>query len=180
MKIQKLTLVALSLLFLSASTCFDQDDEDKLPPETQSGRNTFGCLVNGKVWLPKSAPFSSVGTLAHLNEDYTHLIIAGNQSGNQIISFFINNTIIETGSVFNLSSDENSKAHFDYYNCYYRSYNENPGELIITKFDTVNKIVSGRFYFSAKYFESSINSYNCDNSFIITEGRFDLTYSIQL
>ena len=166
MKIQKLTLVALSLLFLSASTCIDQDDEDKLPPETQSGHNTFGCLVNGKVWLPKSAPFSCVGTLAHLNEDYTHLIIGGNQCNSQSISFFIKNTSIETGSVFNLVSDENSMAHFEYNcstgsHCYYQSYNDNPGELTITKFDTVNKIVSGRFSFKAKNYEDPLSHCNC-------------------
>ena len=26
--------------------------DDKLPPETQTGANTVGCLVNGKVYLP--------------------------------------------------------------------------------------------------------------------------------
>ena len=27
--------------------------KEELPPITQEGKNTFGCLVNGKVWLPK-------------------------------------------------------------------------------------------------------------------------------
>jgi len=26
---------------------------EQLPPATQVGANTFGCLLNGKVWLPK-------------------------------------------------------------------------------------------------------------------------------
>ena len=26
---------------------------DQLPPETQTGANTFGCLINGEVFLPK-------------------------------------------------------------------------------------------------------------------------------
>jgi hypothetical protein len=26
---------------------------DQLPPITQTGANTFGCLINGNVWLPK-------------------------------------------------------------------------------------------------------------------------------
>ena len=28
---------------------------DQLPPETQTGANTFGCLVNGKVFIPKDS-----------------------------------------------------------------------------------------------------------------------------
>ncbi|HYG02766.1 MAG TPA: hypothetical protein VD927_09985 [Chryseosolibacter sp.] len=27
---------------------------EKLPPATQEGKNTFGCLVNGKAWYTKS------------------------------------------------------------------------------------------------------------------------------
>lgn len=26
---------------------------EKLPPITQTGANTFGCLVNGRTWIPK-------------------------------------------------------------------------------------------------------------------------------
>jgi hypothetical protein len=30
---------------------------DQLPPETQTGANTFACLVDGKVFKPKGDPF---------------------------------------------------------------------------------------------------------------------------
>ena len=31
---------------------------DELPPETQTGANTFGCLVNGQVFKPGGAQLS--------------------------------------------------------------------------------------------------------------------------
>jgi hypothetical protein len=52
-----------NLLFLFATvltlSCCSKDDNkptnpiDKLPPATQTGANTAGCLVNGKAFLPK-------------------------------------------------------------------------------------------------------------------------------
>ncbi|MCU0447511.1 MAG: hypothetical protein MUE85_21650 [Microscillaceae bacterium] len=42
-------LLCLSLAF---ATCKKKNVEPKLPPETQVGANTFGCRVNGQVWVP--------------------------------------------------------------------------------------------------------------------------------
>ena len=52
---KKLLLVLVTTFFLSSC---DKDGQifagkDQLPPETQTGANTVGCLVNGKVFLPK-------------------------------------------------------------------------------------------------------------------------------
>jgi len=47
------------LIALAFITCCKKDDIDaelaKLPPITQTGANTFGCLVNGKAVLPNSS-----------------------------------------------------------------------------------------------------------------------------
>ena len=52
----------LLLLFLTtfALSCCNKDDNpkpktelEKLPPATQTGANTAGCLVNGVAFLPK-------------------------------------------------------------------------------------------------------------------------------
>lgn len=43
-----LTVVVLLALPVVLSTCRYQDE---LPPVTMEGRNTFGCFVNGKLWL---------------------------------------------------------------------------------------------------------------------------------
>ena len=51
MKIYPLLLAAL--LGLSQCKKNDINPVDQLPPATQTGANTFGCLVNRQVWLPK-------------------------------------------------------------------------------------------------------------------------------
>jgi len=45
------------ILLLSLGACSKDDDIpkspiDQLPPATQTGENTFGCLLDGKAFLP--------------------------------------------------------------------------------------------------------------------------------
>ena len=42
-----------------------------LPAETQSGANTFGCLVNGQVWEAKNGPTSFIGNAYSPNARYS-------------------------------------------------------------------------------------------------------------
>ncbi len=55
---KQLLLLFLSLVLLSSSCKKNKPDNpiDQLPPETQIGANTFGFLVDGKVFLPKGDP----------------------------------------------------------------------------------------------------------------------------
>jgi hypothetical protein len=55
MKTKTILLLLVSLLFLQGS-CKKETDRCptyKLPPATQTGANTFGCLVNDVVFVPK-------------------------------------------------------------------------------------------------------------------------------
>ena len=48
--------ILLLFVFLSFGGCKKHktnNSVDQLPPETETGANTFGCLVNGKVFIPK-------------------------------------------------------------------------------------------------------------------------------
>ena len=56
----KNTILTLITLFLFAS-CSKKEDElqlqtpqDQLPPITTTGANTAGCIINGKVLIPKN------------------------------------------------------------------------------------------------------------------------------
>ena len=54
---KKIILLLCMFLTLIGTSCDNNDDNnsgDKLPPETQTGANTVGCLVNGQVFLPKA------------------------------------------------------------------------------------------------------------------------------
>jgi len=46
----------LSIIILSTILAVSCQQEEiappELPPITQEGANTFGCLINGEVWLP--------------------------------------------------------------------------------------------------------------------------------
>ncbi|MFD2786908.1 hypothetical protein [Hymenobacter rubripertinctus] len=47
------TLLLAALLGLSQCKKKDPDPLSQLPPATQTGANTFGCLIDGKAWTPK-------------------------------------------------------------------------------------------------------------------------------
>ena len=55
----------LALLLLTQCSKSNTDDPapvapnpvDALPPATQTGQRTFGCLLNGKAWTPAGNPF---------------------------------------------------------------------------------------------------------------------------
>ena len=49
--IMKATLILV--LWLPLAVGCKKNELNALPPETQVGANTFGCLVNGKAWVPK-------------------------------------------------------------------------------------------------------------------------------
>lgn len=53
---------AILLLLLTTLFFFQcrkhKSELEKLPPETQTGAEAFGCLVNGKVFTPKESPFA--------------------------------------------------------------------------------------------------------------------------
>lgn len=56
---KKLTLLIFSILLLAC----DKDDKpanpiDQLPPATQTGAGTFGCLVNGVPYVDNSGFFN--------------------------------------------------------------------------------------------------------------------------
>lgn len=45
-------LLLAALLGLSQCQKADQAPADQLPPATQTGAGTFGCLLNGQAWIP--------------------------------------------------------------------------------------------------------------------------------
>jgi len=145
----KITVVAI-LLIVTAHSCKQENPAPTLPPETQEGKHTFGCYVNGRLFVPVpgAAGFGS----PFLISDYY-------LSTNSL-------TIIAYGrnEYFNLSilnPEENIKKEIE--GIIYSSYRiQNTGEIIFTRFDLDNLIVSGTFSFEIKPYYS------------ITQGRFDI------
>ena len=160
------------------SNVVSTDDTTKLPPATQIGANAFGFLLNGKVWRPHyiSLPeitvdyfqgildvdavkkygspeiFQSLAMTVDINrnnpvKDYVLNSPWGMpdkwKGGGAIFSDYINKGSGTTDSIWT-------------------------GKLSITRFDTINRIISGTF--SMTLWNSYIDTIK------ITQGRFDNKY----
>lgn len=166
------------------------DQLSLLPPATQTGARTFGCLVNGQAFVPNNRSiiegpdlqcnyifitggyYFTVGASKHNNDDGsdTGLVITTDSlsisqgQAVRLTSSFMHGTYGFGGTA---GAAYNIFAPAGIYN-YYTSANLN-GELRITTLDTVKQIVSGTFYFN-------VLDHNGD-TLKITDGRFDMPYT---
>lgn len=139
---------------------FPEPGPETLPAETQSGARTFGCLVDGKVWLPKSNfPYSSLSTTIQ----YDILSLNTSRSNENIIIAVRNMTDI--GS-YDLTLNNN----YADYNIAGIVYKATQGTVRITRYDKANKILSGRFNFIGR-------DNAAGKTVSITDGRFDVTFT---
>ena len=169
-------LFLLIMLSISITACRKDDDQNttELPKATQSGANTGGAIVDGKIWVALIEPpiigNGSSGTYYQsVNGKYQlqiNLRGVEDRNGNFIVIKITSNQDINVGDYVINDIEENKGI----YSIALKGYITNPnntGVLSITKFDKENKIVSGTFSFKAQYQDSSVT---------ITDGRFDKKY----
>ena len=170
-------ILLLLLTTFTLSCCNNEDDKpqnpiDQLPPATQTGANTFGCLINGEPFVVSN---TSNQTAIYQGGG---LLIGGQKSiDNNFsqVSIFISETSIgeiisENNSyVLNSNSVPKGEYYIENQNCFYFTSSNYSGSITITKLDNINFIVSGTFEFK------SISD-NCEGIIDITNGRFDLQY----
>ncbi|MDP1764807.1 MAG: hypothetical protein Q8L07_13070 [Sediminibacterium sp.] len=180
-------IIAASFVLLSSSCRKNKpvNPVDQLPPETQTGTNTFGCLVNGQVFKPGGASLSGGSLQCNYqllpNNGYYFVLIGryrnnNNGSGSSVGLYTDSLNLIE-GAKFNLKTriNGNPSASYSFYTSaislqsYETDGNLYKGELWIKKLDTVNQIVSGTFWFDA------VNTNGQKTK--IREGRFDMRYT---
>lgn len=152
-----------------------------MPPETQTGANTFGAKINGEFWAPQGfGPFPANDILeARLMPDKDLYINARNfaSSPNESeFQIFLKN--VSTMGIYPLNTTvtfPSSAANHVYFvkrnitpkNEWLTSASHT-GAVTITRIDTMALIVSGTFQFSA------LNINNSPEPITITEGRFDI------
>lgn len=176
-------LLAFAMLLI-VSNCNKNDDDqptnpiDQLPPVTQTGAQTFGCLINGEPFVPPSFGSNSPSAFYQFVDGaYTLGISARTGGGTELKSINIgcldvplleeiNYTLLEfaTGNYF---AEYRIGAGFIFDGS---SNSENSGILTITRFDQTNFIISGTFNFEAK-------DINTGETIEITNGRFDMNYT---
>jgi hypothetical protein len=181
-------LIATSLLLLAACKK-DNVDPDGLVPATQDGKNTGDFLLNGTPFSPRPR-ITSPGNKP-VGAYWGH---SSRRQGELDISFFREDDdrrvrgcniliygIKKPGTyLMNGLASPNlvgSRSFIIYevpgvYPAIYRDYltgPTSPGEVIITRFDTIARVVSGTF-------EARLREYNGSDSVRVTKGRFDCSF----
>lgn len=145
---------------------------EQLPPATQTGANTFGCLVNGKAWTPKG----NSGVKPNFQ-----LLLVPDAKGNiiDIRAYRLDNgsrTDLGIGSL--VTSDGNLTYHYQNKNsinigiinsmCNISVHDSlfRDGSITLTRYDLANGIISGTF-------KCNLYKPNCGDTIKITNGRFD-------
>jgi hypothetical protein len=160
-------------------------DYTVLPPATQEGKNTIGCKINGKVWVPR-VPFGAV-TYTDVTAFFSEKSKLG--YGNFALNLVdIDEKIQDWMSLgfnpsyfmqqdYHTSPDSTDIKRFfvsmqrlnNYYDIDYSKTNYS-NRFTLTKIDTLQNFISGTFEFTL------YRDNNKKDSLKITEGRFDLKY----
>jgi hypothetical protein len=180
------------LLLFATASCFkpklpvfsQAPQVDVLPPITQTGQNTIGCLVNGEVFLPKNynAPLKAVGVTYFSHKLHINFSRQKKLDGlNQGIIIEVLDPIVFEGGRINLNLYNNHGAVYrDEEKCGdYKTMDSamhapggGSGILTISHLDTIKHIICGTF--SIKFNKPNTQA-GCD-TIRITEGRFDSFY----
>lgn len=193
MKIQFLTLLATMLL----SSCSKDNPKDPifaLPPETQTGANTFGCYINGKLLIPRDG----TGTIGSSDKGarfwggypdgaYNEIDIRDYKSIRTAKILIHLHNLQQLGVSQYAVDISNGMSNIDglnhnYIHCmifseatnsyqYYRSF-DNSGIVTVKRYDFNNRIVSGTFTCRLR------NSTNPADEIEITQGRFDFKWDV--
>ncbi|MCX2494762.1 DUF6252 family protein [Pedobacter sp. PF22-3] len=181
MKIQFYATILIISLVATGLACKKKSNNpiDDLPSATTTGANTFGCLVNGELFIPKvkSGPLGALKANYDVYNSRPFLSISArnNQNpGSSDILLFINASSIKQGENYSLTKrNQDNEKSYGVYNyrgpkeSYGTDYNTNDqltGNIKITYFDKY--IVAGTFWFNAVS--------DAGEKVEIREGRFDI------
>ena len=190
----KTTLFILFILLAGCSKDNSGGPILSLPPETQVGANTFGCLINNKLVIPRDGEGSIMGPDRAFylwgdpsgNDQYTEIDVRDYKSYRtaKILIHIQNLKQLGVGNYIIDESNGNSNIdglNHNYIHCrvfnqnlnYYRYYGSTTasGMLTITRYEFIpgqKLIISGTF-------SATVKSFADPNDIIqITMGRFDL------
>lgn len=184
-------LFFILIAFLLIGCRDSSEDSHQLPPETQTGANTFGCLVNGRLFYPRDGIGDVMGTNKALkwfagsssSYKYDEMHVANFQDGKPMNYLYFHFHDFPTKGVgeyiwkeSNFNNDlDGLMQNYLYVRAYdyatntwkwYTSY-ENSGKTIITKNDAQNFIISGTF-------SGKLRTADGKEEIEITNGRFDI------
>ena len=183
MKNYLLTCLALVLF---AAGCKKNDPEASLPPATQEGKNTAGCLIDGKAFVAKSygggvlsAPLPAMeGGFSFVNS--YRLSMRGNLNGDavEVMLFFqgwqLGTYLLDKDTKYYPQGDPLvllNHATFRYVDSStkeeYGTDAQHTGQVVLTTADVRNGLSAGTFSFTA------VSNQDPRKIITITNGRFD-------
>ena len=157
----------------------DDTNVPGLPPATQIGANTFGCLVNGVPWVPQG-----FGGTTNLSIDYDPEFNYGifNISAESIVSQSNFSTIgisirdslnyMKAPLQLNLSNNSLYGVFYSDENCFITYFDTTvirKGTLILTTYDKTKGVIAGKF-------DAILFKVGCTDTIRITKGRFDFKF----
>ncbi len=179
----KTIIVLLSLFFLLAGLQCPKDKNDQgnpnaelqLPPITSEGKNTVGCKIDGKIWIPYSKNqfpkiMASIDRSANWRFGFWGYQIDNPTNQKGTIGFYLN--YINTDTIFILSNNKYNNIAYYYPtdSTLLTTDNNLQNYVQIISFDSINQIISGTFSFTTL---DTITNEKHE----ITDGRFDLRFA---
>ena len=181
----KRILFVLALLpVLLAPSCADDDLQprrnetdlealNRLVPITQTGAGTFGCLLNGELWIPEAVFEEEAADVVMGTTNPNNITITADK---QPISDNRDQLIV-IGTVFVVGSKTDLKTSTKWRNsnriddCRRILIDTTIANyMLVNHFDQTNRTISGLF-------EATMTNPDCPQDTVrLTEGRFDLPY----
>jgi hypothetical protein len=175
----KYFFVIFLLGFISCKTTDEKPTE--LPPITSEGKGTFGCRINGEIFMPtgfKGDLDKEYYTWKLSPEFYGNFVVTAWRSGEngKLESCQISHPkIYGTGTYYILPKKEIIDTS-GYGSCHFRNNfftfktAIGSGKIKISRYDTIARIISGTFDFW------TCNENNVNDTAFVTDGRFDVKY----
>ena len=148
-------------LILCVNSC--EKEKPVLPPETQTGANTFGCYINNKLYIrERGTAWFGISLYAKYYQSYNKLIIQANAKKGMFYFEVLNPEVnVKQKFASALYSGEDPSFLYE---------GENTGEIFLTRYDLDNGIISGTFKFEIPLVYGS----GKDMKIKVTQGRFDI------
>lgn len=135
-------------LLLCLAQCKKKDPTPQLPPETTTGAMTFGCKIDGRVFVPRN-----YYTRTGLYVQYVYLgpgkgggyflnIPATDWAGKPIegVSITTDSLLVQEGKTYPFQNAKGTARAFYFADPEYQKRDQDPGELTITRFDPTQGI----------------------------------------